>query len=97
VHSGEGSGVEIDERPADVEDVLQACQEAPLACVFAFAFVKEGRVAEDMDGVRFVDEDPDVVVVNTCGFVESAKKDSIDTLLAIAQARELIEQIATKP
>ena len=24
----------------------------------------------------------DVVVVNTCGFVESAKKDSIDTLLA---------------
>jgi ribosomal protein S12 methylthiotransferase RimO len=29
------------------------------------------------------DDDPaDVVVVNTCGFVESAKKDSIDTLLA---------------
>ncbi|NKQ58723.1 30S ribosomal protein S12 methylthiotransferase RimO [Amycolatopsis sp. K13G38] len=32
-------------------------------------------------------EDPeasDVVVVNTCGFVESAKKDSVDTLLAAA-------------
>ena len=28
--------------------------------------------------------DADVVVVNTCGFVESAKKDSIDTLLAAA-------------
>jgi ribosomal protein S12 methylthiotransferase RimO len=28
------------------------------------------------------DDAPDVVVVNTCGFVESAKKDSIDTLLA---------------
>ncbi|WP_410593898.1 30S ribosomal protein S12 methylthiotransferase RimO [Amycolatopsis sp. lyj-23] len=27
-------------------------------------------------------EDSDVVVVNTCGFVESAKKDSVDTLLA---------------
>ena len=26
----------------------------------------------------------DVVVVNTCGFVEKAKKDSIDTLLAAA-------------
>jgi ribosomal protein S12 methylthiotransferase RimO len=26
----------------------------------------------------------DVVVVNTCGFVESAKKDSIDTVLAVA-------------
>ncbi|HSV65603.1 MAG TPA: 30S ribosomal protein S12 methylthiotransferase RimO [Mycobacteriales bacterium] len=28
------------------------------------------------------DDDADVVVVNTCGFIESAKKDSIDTLLA---------------
>jgi ribosomal protein S12 methylthiotransferase len=29
-------------------------------------------------------EGSDVVVVNTCGFVESAKKDSVDTLLAAA-------------
>ena len=29
-------------------------------------------------------DDADAVVVNTCGFVESAKKDSIDTLLAAA-------------
>jgi ribosomal protein S12 methylthiotransferase len=29
-------------------------------------------------------DDADVVVVNTCGFVDSAKKDSIDTLLAAA-------------
>ncbi|XVV08025.1 30S ribosomal protein S12 methylthiotransferase RimO [Actinosynnema sp. CA-248983] len=29
-------------------------------------------------------DDADVVVVNTCGFVESAKKDSVDTLLAAA-------------
>lgn len=28
------------------------------------------------------DEQPDVIVVNTCGFVEQAKKDSIDTVLA---------------
>jgi ribosomal protein S12 methylthiotransferase len=28
--------------------------------------------------------DSDVIVVNTCGFVESAKKDSVDTLLAAA-------------
>ncbi|WP_433869662.1 30S ribosomal protein S12 methylthiotransferase RimO [Saccharopolyspora sp. CA-218241] len=28
------------------------------------------------------DEQADVVVVNTCGFVDSAKKDSVDTLLA---------------
>jgi ribosomal protein S12 methylthiotransferase len=37
----------------------------------------------DAAGWELVDEDSaDVVVVNTCGFVESAKKDSIDTLLA---------------
>ena len=33
-------------------------------------------------GWELSDDAPDVVVVNTCGFVESAKKDSIDTLLA---------------
>ncbi|UQX86754.1 30S ribosomal protein S12 methylthiotransferase RimO [Jatrophihabitans telluris] len=31
-------------------------------------------------------EDADVVVVNTCGFIDSAKKDSIDTLLAVADS-----------
>ena len=38
----------------------------------------------DAAGWQLVDADgdADVVVVNTCGFVESAKKDSIDTLLA---------------
>jgi ribosomal protein S12 methylthiotransferase len=29
---------------------------------------------------------PDVIVVNTCGFVESAKKDSVDTLLAASDS-----------
>ncbi|MDQ4010542.1 MAG: 30S ribosomal protein S12 methylthiotransferase RimO [Actinomycetota bacterium] len=44
-----------------------------------------GRLTED--GWELVDADagaPDVVVVNTCGFVAAAKKDSIDTLLAAA-------------
>jgi ribosomal protein S12 methylthiotransferase len=36
----------------------------------------------DAAGWTLTDDDADVVVVNTCGFVESAKKDSIDTLLA---------------
>jgi ribosomal protein S12 methylthiotransferase len=39
-----------------------------------------GRLAAG--GWDLVDEGADVVVVNTCGFVESAKKDSVDTLLA---------------
>ena len=37
-------------------------------------------------GWRLTDEESaDVVVVNTCGFIDSAKKDSIDTLLAAAE------------
>lgn len=40
-------------------------------------------------GFRLVDdpEDADTVVVNTCGFVESAKKDSVDTLLQAADLK----------
>ena len=40
-------------------------------------------------GIELVDEpaDADAVVVNTCGFVEAAKKDSIDTLLAAADLK----------
>ncbi|GAA2032951.1 30S ribosomal protein S12 methylthiotransferase RimO [Catenulispora yoronensis] len=47
-----------------------------------------GRLAAD--GWDLV-EDPngaDIAVVNTCGFVEAAKKDSIDTLIAAADAKE---------
>jgi tRNA A37 methylthiotransferase MiaB len=37
-------------------------------------------------GFRVVGEpaDADAVLVNTCGFIETAKKDSVDTLLAAA-------------
>ena len=41
-------------------------------------------------GFRLVDDpaDAETVVVNTCGFVEAAKKDSVDTLLAAADLKE---------
>lgn len=44
----------------------------------------------EADGFRLVDdpEDADTVVVNTCGFVESAKKDSVDTLLEASDLKE---------
>jgi len=47
-----------------------------------------GRLAEG--GFRLVEdaEDADTVVVNTCGFVEVAKKDSVDTLLQAADLKE---------
>ncbi|MFC5289262.1 30S ribosomal protein S12 methylthiotransferase RimO [Actinokineospora guangxiensis] len=41
-----------------------------------------GRLADG--GWELTDEGAEVIVVNTCGFVEQAKKDSIDTLLAAA-------------
>ena len=47
-----------------------------------------GRLAQD--GFVLV-QDPaqaDTVLVNTCGFVESAKKDSVDTLLAAADLKQ---------
>ncbi|MGI5491706.1 30S ribosomal protein S12 methylthiotransferase RimO [Microtetraspora malaysiensis] len=37
-------------------------------------------------GWQMGDDAPDVIVVNTCGFIDSAKKDSIDTLLAAADS-----------
>ncbi|WP_203335937.1 30S ribosomal protein S12 methylthiotransferase RimO [Nocardioides limicola] len=47
-----------------------------------------GRLAAD--GFRLVTDpaDADTVVVNTCGFVEQAKKDSVDTLLEAADLKD---------
>src|SRR5437899_1093164 len=43
----------------------------------------------DADGWQLVKDpaDADAVLVNTCGFVEAAKKDSVDTLLAAADLK----------
>lgn len=47
-----------------------------------------GRLAAD--GFELVDEpeQADTVMVNTCGFIDAAKKDSVDTLLAAADLKE---------
>src|SRR6187399_2104015 len=44
----------------------------------------------EADGFLLVDDaaDADTVVVNTCGFVEAAKKDSVDMLLQAADLKE---------
>jgi ribosomal protein S12 methylthiotransferase RimO len=47
-----------------------------------------GRLAAQGWSLAADAEDADVVVVNTCGFVEAAKKDSIDTLLAAADLKD---------
>jgi len=33
-------------------------------------------------------EDADVIVVNTCGFIEAAKRESIETILAMAELKQ---------
>ncbi len=47
-----------------------------------------GRLAADGFTLVSDPEDADAVVVNTCGFVEAAKKDSVDTLLAASDLKE---------
>jgi len=47
-----------------------------------------GRLAADGWVLTADPADADAVLVNTCGFIEAAKKDSIDTLLAAAQVRD---------
>lgn len=47
-----------------------------------------GRLAADGFVLADDAQDADVVVVNTCGFVEAAKKDSIDTILAQADLKD---------
>jgi ribosomal protein S12 methylthiotransferase len=44
----------------------------------------------DQSGYRLVQDasDADVIVVNTCGFVEAAKQESIDTIFELAQWKE---------
>ena len=47
-----------------------------------------GHVLEE--GLQVVSEpqDADVVVVNTCGFIETAKQESIDTILSVASLKQ---------
>ncbi len=42
------------------------------------------------DGLEPADDasEADVVVVNTCAFIEAARQESVDTLLALADARK---------
>ncbi|MDX6202866.1 MAG: ribosomal protein methylthiotransferase [Frankiales bacterium] len=56
-----------------------------------------GRLASQ--GWLLVDDaaDADAVLVNTCGFIEAAKKDSVDTLLAVADLKSPVHQIGSGP
>jgi len=47
-----------------------------------------GRLLADGWAIEAGDGDTDVILVNTCGFIEQAKKDSIDTLLQASDLKE---------
>lgn len=74
----------------DVESTLLSVAVVTLGCARNEVDSEELAGRLEADGFRLVDdpEDADTVVVNTCGFVESAKKDSVDTLLAASDLKE---------
>lgn len=47
-----------------------------------------GILAEDGFNITYDPSDADVIIVNTCGFIESAKQESIDAILEMAQYKE---------
>ena len=44
-----------------------------------------GILANDGFNITYNPSDADVIIVNTCGFIESAKQESIDAILEMAQ------------
>ncbi len=44
--------------------------------------------ANDIDAAHETNEDSNIVIVNTCGFIDKAKEESINTILAYADAKE---------
>ncbi len=78
-----------DSSPAPVRDLLSVAM-VTLGCARNEVDSEELAGRLEADGFRLV-QDPaeaDTVVVNTCGFVEAAKKDSVDTLLEAADLKE---------
>ncbi|MCD8180995.1 MAG: 30S ribosomal protein S12 methylthiotransferase RimO [Firmicutes bacterium] len=47
-----------------------------------------GILAEDGFNITYDPSEADVIIVNTCGFIESAKQESIDAILEMAQYKE---------
>ena len=72
--------------PPSPSDDLPAVHLVSLGCARNDVDSEELAARLELGGFRLIDdaEDADAVLVNTCGFVESAKKDSVDTLLAAA-------------
>jgi ribosomal protein S12 methylthiotransferase len=82
-----------DVRAAGYSEPVPASPQSPRAALVTLGCARNEVDSEELagrltdDGWELVDPDggtADVVVVNTCGFIAAAKKDSIDTVLAAA-------------
>ncbi len=69
--------------PADAGNVRRVSF-TTLGCARNEVDSDELRARLRADGWEITTEDPDVVIVNTCGFIASAKQESIDTILDAA-------------
>lgn len=78
------------DRPAEPGAPLLSVAMVTLGCARNEVDSEEMAGRLELGGFRLVDDpaEADTVVVNTCGFVEQAKKDSVDTLLAAADLKE---------
>lgn len=50
-----------------------------------------GQVGDEYEVVHDSDDNADVVVVNTCGFINDAKEESVDTILRAVEAKKIGE------
>ena len=60
-------------------------------CLLASLYANGFEIADPYDGV-------DAVIINTCGFIESAKKEAIENILDMAQLKEdgVLDELAKK-
>ena len=81
--------------PTSQTRMIRTANEAPSVALIPLGCSKAQVDAEEMIGALLVNgyklvpdpEDADVVIVNTCGFIESAKEESIDAILDAAQLK----------
>lgn len=72
------------------DDTLTSVHLVTLGCARNEVDSEELAARLEAGGFRLVDEpeDADAVMVNTCGFIEAAKMDSINTLMAAADLKD---------
>ena len=51
------------------------------ADVFCHALIKDGHTTVADPG------EADIIIINTCGFIDSAKEEAIDTILSVAELK----------